>query len=51
MNLERAIATVAHAGQTDKAVAPYISHPLRVMRAQESDEACPRSVKKCERTA
>lgn len=31
-NLERAIeiAAAAHAGQTDKAGAPYISHPLRV---------------------
>ena len=41
MNLERAIAiaTEAHADQVDKAGAPYISHPLRVMRAQDSEEA------------
>jgi (p)ppGpp synthase/HD superfamily hydrolase len=41
MNLERAIAiaTAAHADQVDKAGAPYISHPLRVMRAQDSEEA------------
>lgn len=33
MNLERAIviASVAHAGQTDKGGSPYILHPLRVM--------------------
>ena len=33
MNLEKAIliATTAHQGQTDKAGAPYILHPLRVM--------------------
>ena len=41
MNLERAIAiaTEAHTGQTDKARAPYILHPLRVMRARDSDDA------------
>ena len=39
--LERAItiATEAHAGVLDKAGAPYIEHPLRVMRAQTSDVA------------
>jgi len=41
MNLERAIAiaAAAHADQVDKAGAPYISHPLRVMRAQDSEDA------------
>ena len=41
MNLERAIAiaTEAHAGQVDKAGTAYITHPLRVMRAQNNDEA------------
>lgn len=40
MNLSRAIeiATEAHAGQADKAGAPYIAHVTRVMQAQESDE-------------
>jgi (p)ppGpp synthase/HD superfamily hydrolase len=40
-SLERAIAIalMAHAGQTDKADAPYILHPLRVMLAQTSDAA------------
>lgn len=35
MNLERAIAIAveAHSGQTDKAGAPYVLHPLRVMFA------------------
>lgn len=39
--LERAIeiAVRAHAEQTDKANKPYIRHPLRVMRAQESKAA------------
>ena len=39
--LERAIAIAAqgHAGQIDKAGAPYILHPLRVMLAQSTDEA------------
>jgi len=34
-----ALAAKAHAGQTDKAGAPYILHPLRVMQDQESTEA------------
>ena len=39
--LERAIAlaATAHAGQTDKAGAPYILHLLRVMMAQASETA------------
>ena len=38
--LERAIAIAAeaHAGQTDKAGAPYILHPLRIMLAVSSTE-------------
>lgn len=38
--LEKAIsfATIAHEGQTDKAGAPYISHPLRVMSKFSTDE-------------
>lgn len=37
--LERAIeiATRAHAGETDKAGATYIRHPLRVMQAMDSE--------------
>lgn len=37
MNLERAIAiaTKAHQGQYDKAGAPYVLHPLRVMQSLE----------------
>lgn len=40
-DLERAIAmaTDTHAGQTDKAGATYIRHPLRVMAAMESEPA------------
>lgn len=40
-NLEEAIAlaTSAHQGQTDKAGAPYILHPLRVMQRMNSEEA------------
>lgn len=39
--LERAIALAAeaHAGQTDKAEAPYILHLLRVMLEQETEQA------------
>ena len=39
MNLARAIeiAVQAHAGQTDKAGAPYILHPLRVMLSLEAE--------------
>ncbi len=38
-DLERAleIAVDAHAGQEDKAGEPYIRHPLRVMRAMDTD--------------
>jgi len=40
-NLNRAIqiAASAHEGQVDRGGAPYILHPLRVMLAQETDEA------------
>ncbi len=40
-SLERAIqiAVMAHTGQVDKAGAPYILHPLRVMLAQTTEEA------------
>lgn len=34
-----AIAAEAHAGQTDKAGAPYVLHPLRVMLAQSDTDA------------
>ena len=39
MNLARAIeiAVEGHAGQTDKAGAPYILHPLRVMLSLETE--------------
>src|SRR6188768_414379 len=39
-NLEKAIriAVAAHAGQTDKGGAPYITHPLRLMAAVETEE-------------
>lgn len=41
ITLERAIALAAqaHAGQADKAGAPYILHPLRVMLAQTTHDA------------
>jgi (p)ppGpp synthase/HD superfamily hydrolase len=41
LNLTRAItiAAEAHHDQVDKADAPYILHPLRVMLAQTTDEA------------
>lgn len=41
MNLERAIAIAAraHEGQVDKAGAPYILHPLRVMLAVKGKQA------------
>jgi (p)ppGpp synthase/HD superfamily hydrolase len=41
VNLSRAIeiAVAAHAGQVDKAGAPYVLHPLRVMLALASEEA------------
>lgn len=40
--IEKAIelAARAHAGQRDKAGAPYIFHPLRLMLAVNGDEAC-----------
>ena len=40
MNLARAIeiAVQAHSGQTDKAGAPYILHPLRVMLSLASED-------------
>lgn len=40
MNLNRAIqiAVAAHDGQVDKAGAPYVLHPLRVMLSLESDD-------------
>jgi len=39
-NLERAIALAvdAHAGQTDKAGATYIRHPLRIMQQMETPQ-------------
>jgi (p)ppGpp synthase/HD superfamily hydrolase len=41
MNLDRAIALAsqAHFGQVDKAGAPYILHPLRVMMAMGDDDS------------
>ncbi len=33
------IAVAAHAGQTDKGGAPYITHPLRLMAAVDEEEA------------
>jgi len=40
--LERAIsiAALANEGKKDKAGAPFILHPLRVMEAQKTEEAC-----------
>jgi len=37
-NLARAIATEAHAAQVDKADAPYVLHPLRLMQRMDTDE-------------
>ncbi len=34
-----ALAKRAHQGQTDKAGAPYILHPLRIMQRMDSEEA------------
>ncbi|WP_070001036.1 GTP pyrophosphokinase [Cellulosilyticum sp. I15G10I2] len=41
MNLDKAIliATTAHQGQVDKAGAPYILHPLRVMLGCKTEDA------------
>jgi (p)ppGpp synthase/HD superfamily hydrolase len=41
ITLERAIAlaALAHEGQIDKAGAPYILHPIRVMQAQATNDA------------
>lgn len=39
LSLALTIASKVHAQQFDKAGAPYILHPLRVMAAQESEEA------------
>lgn len=39
LNRAIALASEAHAGAFDKAGQPYILHPLRVMLAQETDEA------------
>lgn len=41
MNLQRAIeiAVAAHAKQTDKQGQPYVTHPLRLMNAVETDAA------------
>jgi (p)ppGpp synthase/HD superfamily hydrolase len=40
LNLQRAIeiAAEAHRGQTDKADAPYLLHPLRVMMSLDTDD-------------
>jgi (p)ppGpp synthase/HD superfamily hydrolase len=38
LELAIALACEAHRGQTDKAGAPYILHPLRVMLACETDD-------------
>ena len=40
LNLQRAIeiAVEAHRGQSDKAGAPYLLHPLRVMMSLDTDE-------------
>lgn len=39
LNRAIALASEAHSGSSDKAGQPYILHPLRVMLAQETDEA------------